>query len=101
MEWVALHPTLMAKNSSKKTIMMDWESDNALESGGSAGPPSLTSTSSDDDEKYTYRQKNVEEETAKEQRTKFNQLHKIENPGWSAAWFNLRCYSRRTVSGYS
>ena len=49
---------------SKKT--MDWESDNSVESEGSAGPPSLTSTSPDDDEEYTYRQKFVEEETAKE-----------------------------------
>ncbi len=72
MKRVALHPTLMAKNSVRVNTgkpVSGRESGNAVESEGSAGPPSLTSTSSDDDEECTYRKNFVEEETAKEQRT--------------------------------
>jgi hypothetical protein len=49
---------------------MDRESDHVVESEGSADAPTSTSTS-DDDEECTYRQKKIEEETAKEQRTNF------------------------------
>ncbi len=43
----------------------DKESGNAVESEGSAGPPSLESFSADDDDECTYWQNFLEEETAK------------------------------------
>jgi hypothetical protein len=42
---------------------LDWESDDAVESEGS-GPPSLTSSSADDNEEVSYRQRFIEERRA-------------------------------------